>query len=114
MKRHVSQIFASAILLMFVNFMFSNTIFMHVHKDVDGQPVTHSHPYIPSSGHTHTGNSINLISGFNISALTAFSSSVPIVFIPETVLCKLTCGNNVCISYYHHTVSVLRGPPQKK
>lgn len=99
---------------MFVNFMFSNTMFMHVHKDADGQPVTHSHPYIPSSGHTHNGNSVNLISGFNISALTAFSSITLIVIKPETVLYKLICSLDVCISDYHSPASGLRGPPYKK
>lgn len=94
--------------------MFSNTIFLHVHKDVDGKPITHSHPYIPNSGHTHTGDTINLISGLNFSTLTAIGSTSPILAIFETLIYELTCSNDVCISYHHFLASGLRGPPQKK
>lgn len=114
MKQSLTKFFGSLLLVMFVNFMFSNTIFMHVHKDVNGNPITHSHPYIPNSGHTHTGNTINLLSGMNMSALTAVSSASPMLSTPETVLFKLI---SVSVTYacdnFISTFS-LRGPPYKK
>ena len=60
-------------MLVFVNFMFSNAIFTHVHKGVDGRAVTHSHPYLPSGTHSHTAHSLDLVAGFNLAATTAQS-----------------------------------------
>lgn len=53
---------------MFVNFMFSNAVFMHVHKTADGTLVAHSHPYLPSGNHSHTSSSLDHIANFNAAA----------------------------------------------
>ena len=74
MKKRLRNILAILTMLMFVNFVFSNTIFVHTHTDGD-HSYTHSHPYLPSSGHSHSQNALNLIAGFNATA-TAFQSTV--------------------------------------
>lgn len=36
------------------------TLFYHSHESAEGT-VTHSHPYLPSAGHTHSGAALQLI-----------------------------------------------------
>lgn len=71
MREKLQHIIAVVTIIVFVNFMFSNTIFMHSHTGADGKTVTHSHPYLPTSGHQHSAQSLNLISIFNASAASA-------------------------------------------
>ncbi len=68
MKATSSRIVTSFILCLFVNFVFSNTVFMHTHVASDGRLVTHSHPYMPSAGHGHSAMQFDQIAGFNASA----------------------------------------------
>lgn len=46
---------------LFLGYYGSVTLFPHTHI-VDGGVVTHSHPYVPSSSHTHTQAALQLIS----------------------------------------------------
>lgn len=87
---------------------------MHVHKDVDGQPVTHSHPYIPNAGHTHTGSSLNLLSGFNLSASTAIYSVATQITAPAETFVRLIGRHFTENKYAAVATSCLRGPPYKK
>lgn len=81
--------FAVAVLIaLFVNFMFANSVFMHSHKLADGSLVCHSHPYNPSSGHTHSSNIISLISSFN-SASSAFAGVMAAVLTTGIIVLTL-------------------------
>ena len=110
MKNRLRHIFAIVTMLVFVNFVFSNTVFMHTHSD-GNQSYTHSHPYLPSSGHTHSQNAVSLIAGFNAVA-AAFQSATPLIIQQPTVpsstvdiiYCPLVCRGTI-ISL------ALRGPP---
>ena len=86
------------VLVMFVNFMFMNTVFMHSHHGIDGRMVTHSHPYVPSSSHTHSALSLDQIAGFNLSASSAQASSVLIANAPSACVISDTY-----ITYCPHT-----------
>lgn len=70
------------VLVLFVSFMFTNTVFMHTHYCIDGGIVTHSHPYVPSSSHTHSALSLDQIAGFNFAASSAQASSAVIACAP--------------------------------
>ena len=83
MKKSFATVFVSLVMLVFVNFMFSNAIFTHVHKGVDGRAVTHSHPYLPSGTHSHTAHSLDLVAGFNLAATTAQSVAGFALDIPD-------------------------------
>lgn len=110
MKDRLRHIFAIVTMLVFVNFVFSNTVFIHTHIDGD-HSYTHSHPYLPSSSHGHSQNAVNLIAGFNAIA-AAFqgvttlniqqpivpASTVDYIFKPET-----SRGSEFSLA--------LRGPP---
>lgn len=91
MKAKVIRITAIVTLLLFVNFMFSNTVFIHSHTTDDGRTVTHSHPYLPSSHHSHNAQSLSLISLLNLTAASSETTSgtmqiqLPRQF--ETIVC---------------------------
>lgn len=74
MKEKARSIFAVLLMALFVNFVFSNIVFTHTHNDSQYGAVTHSHPYLPSSGHTHSHNSLDQIAGFN-TAVAAFQGT---------------------------------------
>lgn len=47
-----------------------NTAFVHTHLMSDGSAVSHSHPYLPSSQHSHSAASFLSIAQFNTTAAT--------------------------------------------
>lgn len=72
MDGKLKQIGVALMLAVFVNFVFSNTVFLHSHH-IGHDIVTHSHPYLPSSHHGHTQQALDLISAFN-AAVNAFDA----------------------------------------
>ena len=75
MKKIASKVFAVLLTCVFVNFVFMNTVFVHTHLMADGTAISHSHPYLPSSTHTHSAASLMSIAQFN-AAVTTMESSV--------------------------------------
>lgn len=98
----------------FVNFMFSNAIFTHVHKGIDGRQIAHSHPYLPSSGHNHTGQSIDLVAGFNAAAQAAVAAVVAAVETPVSIYTTVTTEECSYLLCAHNVVKNLRAPPAAK
>lgn len=60
MKEKMLTILRIALVALFLSYYGSVTLFPHTHL-VDGGVVTHSHPYAPSSSHTHTQAALQLI-----------------------------------------------------
>ncbi|ROT17264.1 hypothetical protein EEL50_01620 [Muribaculaceae bacterium Isolate-105 (HZI)] len=111
MKRKAAKIFSAALLLVFVNFMFSNTVFTHYHLLSGGRLVAHSHPYTSSSHHTHTANELDLIASLNLTASSADtpcadpSDAAPIQY-------ALIVGHyDATTPYAGHLSAKLREPP---
>lgn len=111
MKERLRQNIAFVVLLLFVNFAFSNVIFMHTHSDGANGTVVHSHPYLPNSTHSHSSSSLAQIAAFNASAASfqgvaqqpvpeSFFSSVEI----ETVYIRVS-------RHVEKTLAALRAPP---
>lgn len=73
-----TRIIIVAMIGLFVNFMFANTIFVHTHKLADGSVVCHSHPYQHSGTHSHSATSLSLISTLNNTA-TSFLGTAMLV-----------------------------------
>lgn len=111
MKKSLTRIFVSLVMLLFVNFMFSNAIFTHVHKGIDGRPVTHSHPYLPSGTHGHTAHSLDLISAFNAASIAA--AAVHEISVPDPeVFSSLIYVDVTTFAVVNHIPAYsLRGPP---
>ena len=95
----------------FVNFMFANTVFTHLHTLPDGTKVTHSHPYIPAGQHSHSANSLSLISSFN-SAVISFQGVAPFML---AVFASAFLGGSlyrIClIESTSNRLFLLRAPP---
>lgn len=99
-------------LVMFVNFMFSNIVFMHIHTGLDGGRVVHSHPYFPSSHHTHSAASLDIVAGFNAAAASAKSPGHTVLMMPHQRLIAIIEACMECEPVYVAVCSLsLRAPP---
>ncbi|MGM9827783.1 MAG: hypothetical protein ACI30O_06275 [Muribaculaceae bacterium] len=65
------------LLVVFVNMAAGATLFYHSHLDADGQRTVHSHPFIPGSHHTHTGDACE--------ALQLVAGSIQTMIVARTV-----------------------------
>ena len=102
----------AALLLVFVNFMFSNAVFIHSHHLAGGRTVTHSHPYLPSSHHTHTSQSLDLISAFNCAASAAEAVAAPTLSAPHQCAVAMDTPQELTLTCACKPAARLRGPPQ--
>lgn len=102
MKERAVRILSSILIAVFVNFAFSNTVFLHTHHGISGRVVTHSHPFQPYDHHGHTGQSFELVASFNAVAAAAEPSAAPAVApapdcfveINEAEVCQpMSCGS---------------------
>lgn len=114
-KHRAVDIFLSLMLCAFLNFVFSNTVFLHTHHGLDGRPYTHSHPYLPSGAdHGHTSASLDQIAAFNASATSMVGS--------ETVMSAICTAKCVTLTQHvnesnENAVKAdipKRGPPELK
>ncbi|RXE73989.1 hypothetical protein ED551_05655 [Muribaculaceae bacterium Isolate-013 (NCI)] len=112
MNSKVARILCAALLLVFVNFMFSNALFIHSHHLAGGRTVTHSHPYLPSSHHTHTSQSIDLISAFNCAASAADAAASPTLSAPHQCVVVMEPPRELSLTCAVTPTARLRGPPQ--
>lgn len=64
MSKNPAKIPALLLLGVFVFFYCGNTLFLHTHE-VEGTKIIHSHPYLPSSHHTHSSQAFQHIFGIN-------------------------------------------------
>ncbi len=94
-----------------MNFVFMNTVFVHTHFLSDGSAVSHSHPYLPSSHHSHSEASLLSIAQYNADAATMEGSAFYAHIFFETDWRDCAC--DVIIRFI--TINVLseglRGPP---
>lgn len=91
-----------------VNFMLSNTVFVHTHYTPDGRAVSHSHPYLPSGdgSHSHSQHSLDQIQSFNL-ASASFNTSAPMVL-------DYVCGKGMAIepqAVQHACIAIITGYP---
>lgn len=112
MKRAALRIIAAGLLLVFVNFMFANVLFTHTHSLDNGASITHSHPYLPSSHHSHSGTSLDNIAAMNAAALTVRASfHAGHLFVPGGNFITLDFTFCEGPSVSHSLLSCLRAPP---
>lgn len=90
MKERTRRIAAALLLVAFAAFVGGNTLCVHTHSGPYGA-VTHSHPYLPSSHHSHTSAQFETIGLIN--SLSFDSGSTPETYIPADVLSTaIVCG----------------------
>lgn len=90
MNKKIKEIVRVAMVTLFVSYYACSTLFYHTHI-IDGEPITHSHPYIPSANHCHTGATAHLIAQLN-DLLLALSTSTTfyVAFITITAVYLMT------------------------
>lgn len=76
--RGFDRLLASLLLCVFVHLVVGNTLFMHTHVNAAGCPVTHSHPFLPSSHHQHTGSGMAAVASFNLAVQTMLSGAAQV------------------------------------
>lgn len=115
-RNRFKTIFVYALLILFLGYYGSITLFPHYHI-VDGVTIVHSHPFRHGSAtnpfeHQHSKNEfvfIQLIS--NLIAIT------PLVFYGVTIIRRivnnffLTTDENVTVSFSRYYTYLLRAPP---
>mgnify|MGYP001054495653 CR=1 FL=1 len=111
MKKRVNRLFSALLLCVFVNFVFSNTVFMHSHITDNGRTVTHSHPYMPSGHHAHSSVSLDLVAQFNASASSMESASAIVVDDAYVSCHEIVCRDIESFSFACVGAYSLRGPP---
>ena len=68
MRSKQAKIQAWLLLGIFAFFFCGNTLCLHTHI-IEGNKIVHSHPYIPSSHHSHSTQALESIAGFNATLL---------------------------------------------
>lgn len=108
MKEKVVAILRVALVALFLSYYGSVTLFPHTHL-VDGGVITHSHPYAPSSSHTHTQATLQLIAhlGWLIFVVTALA---PFLWVVES-LHRYFYGQPERFCSVNSRYSRLRAPP---
>lgn len=95
----------------FVNFAFSNTVFLHTHHGLSGRTVTHSHPYQPSTNHGHTGQSLDLIAAFNVASTSVEAAASPVLQPLSCSYVEIRVSDSFGPVSRQFAVLGLRGPP---
>ena len=64
MRQRAIKILQFFLLILFISYYAENTLFVHTHQFSWGK-VTHSHPYLPSSSHSHSETECSTITLLN-------------------------------------------------
>ncbi|KKY62708.1 hypothetical protein [Tannerella forsythia] len=112
MTRTVKKITTIWLLILFIGYAGSTTLFYHTHR-INGRWITHSHPYsdAPDTGnHTHTSAGFVTITSLNAWLILAF---LPGAFCkPFTRLSGIIVSPTIHKGITRETTSLsLRGPP---
>lgn len=111
MKKIALRIFAVFLTFVFMNFVFMNTVFVHTHFLSDGSVVSHSHPYLPSSHHTHSSASLMSIAQFNAAAATMEGTAYYAHAFYETDWAVISPTIQIHFIEINVIGKALRGPP---
>lgn len=88
-----------------------NTVFVHTHHFADGHTVSHSHPYVPSSNHSHSALSLMSIAQFNAAAASMEGTSGLLTGYDETFKVEIECEKRESTVSIHISGEAKRGPP---
>ncbi|MEG2555913.1 MAG: hypothetical protein RSA53_07465, partial [Odoribacter sp.] len=89
-KKKVTQILKFLLLALFLSYYCESTLFVHTHV-FDWGTVTHSHPYLPNSGHTHTAGQCQSISFLSNIFFTLIDSIAFVVAVRILVRQHIPC-----------------------
>lgn len=95
--------------LLFLGYYGSTTLFSHTHY-AEGKLVTHSHPYLPTSHHTHSAASCQLIHLISNQLFTTFAISVALWCGVFTFYVQVLSSEHISL-IYRYRLATLRAPP---
>lgn len=105
------NIIAILLMMLFVAYYSSSTLFVHTHFIGLGRGlVTHSHPYLPDSNHSHSANEF-----YAIACLTNFTTEeIEFTDVPEeeeTLISIIFVEPVIACATAEHQFASLRAPP---
>lgn len=110
-KKFKGNVPAMLLILLFAAYYCGSTLFVHSHLIGFGDKiVTHSHPYLPNSNHTHTDYEFNAIACLNDIVSDDVEFDNPIEFV-EILLAELLVERSSKVIINDCVASLLRGPP---
>lgn len=96
-------------MVLFAAYYCGSTLFVHSHVTWQGV-VTHSHPYLPSAGHSHTDAQYGLISLLNLILLEpAAEQAVPEAYASMTAVLQTPPAEEAAVPALR--AASLRAPP---
>lgn len=111
MSERARKVAVSLLLAVFALFVGANTLCLHIHVS-DGAIVSHSHPYLPSAHHSHSGAQLAGIALVNSMAFDDsvsfpdFCSAPMLMVVSGVVSDVIGC---LCANYFD--TACRRGPP---
>ncbi|MGM9861981.1 MAG: hypothetical protein ACI30W_05235 [Muribaculaceae bacterium] len=112
LQRHkpAMRAMVTLVLCAFVYFCCGNTLFIHSHTYA-GSTIVHSHPYLPSSHHSHSAADYGAVSWCNaaIAAMKAETALQPMVpTMPIATIATAVAVRQLCAGITHYAG---RAPP---
>ena len=98
-------------LLLFVVYYAGSSFFSHTHT-IDGQSVTHSHPFAGSNGHHHTTAEFSIISVLSHFSAMQGADSIQLASFWLLIAAFLTPALAKPVFYYFNRTHFLRPPPR--
>lgn len=99
------------LIAVFAVFYCGNTVFIHSHL-YQGHRITHSHPYLPGSEHSHNAVELAFIAQSNEIATGAIApSDIVSPALQAVLLAVIECGVNIDLEPVEIAFCTVRGPP---
>ena len=100
-----------SLLVVFATLFCGSTLFVHHHADLNGHSVTHSHPWLPGSTHSHTQQQNVTIDEINNALLTMELARTVMVDAPVMTYVHIENGVKASFADGEHVCAVGRAPP---
>ena len=108
--RKLQQLIAAIMVMIFAAYYCETTLFIHTHLSPEGR-VTHSHPFVPGSQHSHSATDCAFLS---IAGQFDSDTTVSTGFVAKTAICILAlilCAPVCLRSVRVNSPHPLRAPP---
>ncbi|MEG1564612.1 MAG: hypothetical protein RR365_12935 [Bacteroides sp.] len=108
MKKKLITILKYLLIALFTSYYCQSTLFLHTHT-FNGETITHSHPYLPNGGHSHTGAQYQTVAFLTHFLFTVALTAAFVVAVKVLILLVDHCLHFVA-RHLMQTCS-LRAPP---
>lgn len=109
--RKLQRLIAAIMVMIFAAYYCETTLFVHTHRCQGGGVMTHSHPFVPGSGHTHSAAECVFLSVAGNFVSDTPPSTVCIAAAILSVLAVFACAPVRRHIAGHHLFNSLRAPP---